>query len=122
MARKRVFHYRNMRGLISYCREADIYIVKVDRIIYGANRIPDVTGATIIELEINFHNAVDQYYDERRERHANIGMARMVKMKNEIEAFKREFAWELMFDHDLQEELSMMYARFFEVAHAYAQR
>ena len=122
MARKRVFHYHNMRGLISYCREADTYTVKADRIIYGANRIPDVTGATIIEVEINFHNAVDQYYDERRERHTNIRMARMVKMKNEIEAFKREFAWELMFDQDLQDELNEMYAKFFEAASLYAQR
>lgn len=45
-------------------------------------------------------------------------MARLIQMKNKIESFKREFAWELKFDRELQDELSEMYAEFFAMARA----
>lgn len=40
-------------------------------------------------------------------------MEELYKLKNEIEVFKKEFAWELPFDEEIQAELKALRNRFY---------
>ena len=40
-------------------------------------------------------------------------MEELYKLKNEIEVFKKEFAWELTFDEEIQAELKALRNRFY---------
>lgn len=43
-------------------------------------------------------------------------MEELYKLKNEIEVFKKEFAWELTFDEEIQAELKALRNRFYCMA------
>lgn len=43
-------------------------------------------------------------------------MEELYKLKNEIEVFKKEFAWELTFDKEIQAELRAMQDEFYCIA------
>lgn len=43
-------------------------------------------------------------------------MEELYKLKNQIEIFKREFAWELTFDKEIQAELRAMQDEFYCMA------